>query len=154
MALQAKDLFDLARQMELKVASIYESMAIRLPPGSREALFYTKMAAQEHIHAAWVDEMEGLVDPHFLFPDLSREDFTITLSSIEDFHDEVEHEDLSLPELMEITLHLEGSVAEGFYTRFPSEVPGVPKNLVKRLIRSSVEHAAEVARFRKECCKF
>jgi rubrerythrin len=134
--------------VELDIAALYEDLSAKLPSASPESTFFAKMAAQEHIHAAWVDEMMAGIDQDFPFPDLAEADFNVILATIEDVHDEVVHNDIGLADALEIIVHLESSTAEQFYRKFPASVPGLPAGMVERMVNSCLVHAQAVAAFR------
>lgn len=143
----AAELLKLAMQVELNIAALYEDLVKHLEPGSHAAKFFSMMAAQEHIHAAWVDEMMALVTPEHELDKLSPDDFNITLTTIEDVHDEVNHHDIKLRDALEIIIHLEQSTAESFYRQFPPELPGMPAGMIMRMLESCERHAEMVQEF-------
>ncbi len=151
MTILARQLFDLARETELRVAALYDDLTAHVTPGSDESAFFQHLATEERIHAAWVDEIEGALAEEFSFPDLSEEDFKTILSTIEDVHDEALNKDLAICDTLEIILHLEESIAEEFYHYFPDDLPDQASALVDRMIRSSRAHADRIAKFREHC---
>ncbi|MBN2713869.1 MAG: hypothetical protein JXR97_15735 [Planctomycetes bacterium] len=148
MSIIASELWGLARVVETSLAALYHDMATELKPGSEASTFFTRMSTQEQSHAAWVDEMEELTDNDFVFDSIDREDFDTILATISDIHDEVVHKEINLPDALEIILHLEHSTADNFYMKFPEDVPGLPRKIVERMIKSCVQHAKSVAVFK------
>jgi len=151
MSLPAEKLCELARQTELKVAALYEDTANHLTAGSEEARFFAKLATQEHMHAAWVDELQALLEPGLTFPALKIGDFHAILNTIDDVHDEVLGRGLDIPSTLEIVLHLENSIAEDFYMHFPEDLPPSVQALAARMIESSMNHARMIVEFRQHC---
>ncbi len=151
MGITARELFDLARQVELRIAKLYEDLAMRFDTDTAPARFFASMGAQEHIHAAWVDAMMAEVAPDFVFTEIESAEFATILGSVEDIHDEVLNNPIDLPDALEIIIHLENSAAEDFYLRFPKGIPGLPDELVARMVKSCIDHARNVADFRTEC---
>ncbi len=149
MSIQARELFRLAREVEEKIAHLYEDLLEHLAPESPEARFFAQMAAQEHMHAAWVDEMAAKVVADVAIDGIETKDFTHILDTIDDVHDEVCNEAIDLCGALEIVLHLEKATAEEFYLRFPETLPGVPEAMVARMARSCMEHASMVGEFRE-----
>jgi rubrerythrin len=149
MSIQARELFRLAREVEEKIARLYEDLLEHLAPGSAEARFFAQMAAQEHMHASWVDEMAAEAVADVPIEGIGADDFAHILNTIDDVHDEVMNEEIDLCGALEIVLHLEKSTAEEFYLRFPEKLPGVPETMVSRMARSCMEHAAMVGEFRE-----
>ncbi|GEM_PF-3346782 len=152
MAIPAKDLFDLAREVEERIGRLYADMSKRLPEEgvSAEAKgFFSALADQEQEHASWVQEAGGRVPEDFVFEELAPEEFRITLGTVEDVHDEVVDRSVDVAGSLEICEHLESGVAENFYRRFPDRVPGLDPGFVERMVRSCTDHARAIAEFRK-----
>lgn len=149
MAITSERLFELARRVELNIAAMYEDLAAQPDMGPDAMRFFGKLAMQEHTHALWVDEMSACVDAGLEFTAFSEEDFHVILSTIEDVHDEVLNEELSLPDALEIILHMENSTAEEFYLHFPPDIPGLAPRLIERMVRSCFDHAKEIEAFRR-----
>lgn len=149
MSMQARELFRLAREVEEKIARLYEDLLEQLAPGSPEARFFAQMAAQEHIHAAWVDEMAAEAVENVEIEGIVPEDFTHILGTIDDVHDEVVNDTVDLCGALEIILHLEKSTAEEFYLHFPEDLPGVPEKMVARMAQSCLDHTKMVNEFRQ-----
>lgn len=148
MSIKAGELFELARKVELRVAKLYEDMATRLTTQTESGRFFARLAAQEHMHASWVDELMALVERDVVIDTLSPKDFTRILSTLEDVHDEVLTDGVNLLDALEIIVHLEGSVAEEFYKYLPEDVPGLPRSTVQRMIKACENHAQAVEDFR------
>ncbi len=150
MAIRADVLFELARRVELSIAALYEDMAALYPVGGDAMQFFSRLSAQEHTHAQWVDEMAESIPDDFEFENLAEDDFAVILTTIEDIHDEVLTEGVGLLDSLEIILHLENSTAEEFYLHFPANAPGLDQHHVERMIRSCFDHAKSIELFRRQ----
>ena len=140
-----------AREVEERIARLYEDMVAHLEPGSEEARFFARMAAQEHMHAGWVDEMQAAVtEPEREIPNLGEEDFSRILQTVDDVHDEVVSKNIRLDDALEIIIHMENSTAEEFYLHLPESIPGLPPTFVERMARSCLEHVKAVSEFRAQ----
>lgn len=149
MGIMAQDLFDLARTVENRIAELYEEISRNLPDGSEEAAFFARMAAQEHMHSAWVDEMAASLVEDILVESIDAADFRHILTTIDDVHDEVITEDIDVCGALEIIQHLETTAAEEFYFRFPDDLEGLPKAMLERMTNSCREHAKSVQSFQQ-----
>ena len=147
MSITAAEVMEMALKVETNIAALYHDIADNLAAGSEESKFFTSMAAQEHIHAGWVEDMFSLAEPAFQFPGLESSDFSNILGTIEDVHDEVVSEHINIDDAKEILFHLETSTAEEFYRKFPKDIPGLPNRLVDKMIKSCEKHAVAVRRF-------
>ena len=148
MALRVSELFEKARRVELELAKLYEELAAHFKPGSDEGVLFARLSAQEHAHAAWVDEMAAAADGEAELEGFEARDFDSILSTIDDLRDEARNSSLKRADTVEIVLHLESSTAEKFYLHFPEEVPGLPRSLIERMIESCRAHVREVTEFR------
>ncbi|MHC4887458.1 MAG: ferritin family protein [Planctomycetota bacterium] len=151
MAIKASELLELARQVEYRIADLYQDIAGKFGEESEVAAFFKDMAGQEHIHAAWVDEMLAQADPEYLFEALEQSNFNRILTTIDDVHDEVVTDDIQLADALEILVHMEESTAEEFYLKFPKGIPGLPDSMVRRMVVSCEKHARAVDDFSKQC---
>ncbi len=144
--MKAGEIFEFARRMELDLAGLYRDLAMRLNSESEEGEFFARMAAQEQVHAAWVEEIKALTEDDYEVPGMETEEFKIILDTIADVHDEVVNTDITLADAAEIIVHLESSSAEQFYLRLPDNLPNVPPKLIERMVESCRIHAQMVAR--------
>ncbi len=155
MPLTARKLFELAREVETRIASLYEDLSGHLAVGSEEAKFFAQMAAQEHMHAAWVDEMAASLAEDIEIDSIEEEEFRHILNTIEDVHDEVVTDTIDVCGALEIIHHLESSTAEDFYLHFPENIPGIPEKMIQRLAKSCHDHVTAILNFQKDfACRY
>ena len=142
-----RELFTIARQVELRVARLYEHLARNFEDSPELFRLLHALSGQEITHAQYVEEMlRASTDPEGeLIFDTAH--LTTFLDAIDDIEDEVVSEGVDPLDACEIVLHLEESIAEKFYERIPEGAEGVPDELVERMVSASREHARQVAAF-------
>jgi rubrerythrin len=140
------ELLILARQVENRMARLYEHMARDFEEDPVFAKLLHNLAQQELGHADLVTRMIDALEDDNGEVIFETSYLTNIMDSIDDIEDEVCVRGITSESALEIILHLEATVAERFYLQIPDSVPGIDYKLIKQLANSCNVHAQEIAR--------
>lgn len=148
-----RELLTIARQVELRVARLYEHMSRNFTFNEKLAKLIHNLSLQEVQHADIISEMLKNSD----FPDsdidFNSTEFTSFIDTIDDVEDEVCVKGINPLDAMEIIVHLEKSIAEKFYEKIPTGTKGIDHKIIEKMINASRKHSQEADCFISECKK-
>lgn len=146
-----RELLTIARQVELRVARLYEHMARNFRDDKELEQLLQSLSTQEIQHADIIEQMlreSSAPETELLF---ESQHFTTFIDTIDDVEDEVCVRHIDINAAMEIVTHMEESIAESFYKRIPENTPGISDKVIQQMVLSSQRHAKEGRDFLEKC---